>query len=253
MSDTFLCKTRLLDTDHPALQALVRERRWAELPIAERIGAVYAFVRDEIAFGYNASDDLPASAVLEEGYGQCNTKSTLLMALLRASGIPCRLRGGTVHKRLQKGIVEGLFYRLAPEEILHTWVEVQHGGRWVGLEGVILDAAYLDGVRAAHPGARGAFLGYAVGTERLEAPPITWEGSDTFIQATGLASDFGVFDDPDHFYAAHGTNLGWLRGLLFQGWIRDGMNRKVASLRGARAGAGDGLSCSPCVNEVEAT
>ncbi|MDP2808518.1 MAG: hypothetical protein Q8O34_00025 [Rhodocyclaceae bacterium] len=30
----------------------------------ERIGAIYRFVRDEIAFGYNQRDDLPASRIL---------------------------------------------------------------------------------------------------------------------------------------------------------------------------------------------
>ena len=31
-------------------------RGWAALLLFERIGAVYAFVRGEIAFGYNAAD-----------------------------------------------------------------------------------------------------------------------------------------------------------------------------------------------------
>lgn len=42
-------------------------------------------VRDDIVFGYNIDDEIPASKVLADGYGQCNTKGTLFMALLRAS------------------------------------------------------------------------------------------------------------------------------------------------------------------------
>ncbi len=72
--------TPLLDVHHPVLTQLIQQRAWQNLPLFERIGAVYWFVRDEIAFGYNFSDDLPASQVLADGIGQCNTKSTLLMA-----------------------------------------------------------------------------------------------------------------------------------------------------------------------------
>ena len=80
--------TDLLDFESPKLQKLISERRWQALPEFERIGAIYDFVRNEIKFGYNESDNLPASRVLEDGIGQCNTKGTLLMALLT----PARFR-----------------------------------------------------------------------------------------------------------------------------------------------------------------
>ena len=88
--DTHLEETPLMDTSHPDLVTLVRARGWQDLPTYEAVGAIYDFVRNEIRFGYNASDDLPASSVLADGYGQCNTKGTLLMALLRAAEVPCR-------------------------------------------------------------------------------------------------------------------------------------------------------------------
>lgn len=72
------------------------------LPERERIGAVYDFVRDRIAFDYNESDVLPASHVLSNGYGQCTTKTTLLMALLRACRIPCRFHGATIDLSLKR-------------------------------------------------------------------------------------------------------------------------------------------------------
>ena len=59
--------TRLLDFTHPAIEALVEKRGWRPLPMYDRIGAVYDFVRNEIAFGYNAGNELPASAVLADG------------------------------------------------------------------------------------------------------------------------------------------------------------------------------------------
>ncbi len=129
MNETYLRPTALLDHEHPTIAALVRTRGWSVLPESERIGAIYAFVRDEITFGYNEADTLPASRVLADGYGQCNTKTTLLMALLRAAGIPCRFHGATIHKRLQRGVINGLFYAMAPASIVHSWAEVRIADR----------------------------------------------------------------------------------------------------------------------------
>jgi transglutaminase-like putative cysteine protease len=146
MSDTpasLLRNTPLLDTQHPAIERLVAERGWRVLPMRERIGAVYDFVRNEIAFGYNEADDLPASRVLADGLGQCNTKGTLLMALLRSVGVPCRFHGFSIDKALQKGAITGVAYVLAPQRILHSWVEVWFEGRWVCLEGFILDGVVV--------------------------------------------------------------------------------------------------------------
>lgn len=170
--------TVLLDYGHPRLQAVIKERGWAELPERERIGAIYHFVRDEIRFGFNVSDDMPASAVLKDGYGQRDTKATLLMSLFRATGLPCRLHGAMVDKRLQFGMAPPLMYRLWRAEIRHSWVEVLFEGRWIGLDGVILDRGYLDGVRAkVGASADRGLLGYAVGTEDLANPPIEWHGT----------------------------------------------------------------------------
>lgn len=88
---------------------------------------VYNFVRDNIAFGYNASDDLTASTVLSDGIGQCNTKGTLLMALLRAVGVPCQFHGFTIDTALQRGAITGVAYQLAPRNIIHSWIEVWSG------------------------------------------------------------------------------------------------------------------------------
>lgn len=234
----YLRETPLLDYKHESMARLIEKRGWASLSVDQRIGAIYEFTRDEVGFGYNASDQIPASGVLADGYGQCNTKTTLLMALLRGVSVACRFHGATIGKRLQKGIVTGVLYRLAPEDIIHSWAEVCVGSRWVVLEGVILDRAYLDGLRWFLPDQRGAFLGYGVGTDNLAEPAIEWRGADTAIQMTGINQDFGTFDDPDAFYAQHGGNLPGLKGWLYRRWGRHEMNRRVASIRACSGSVG---------------
>ena len=114
--------TKLLDYDNKRIQKLIDKRGWKELPEFERIKSIYNYVRDEIKFGYNIDDNIPASKVLKNKYGQCNTKGTLFMALLRACGIPCRIHGFTIDKELQKGVMTGFVYKKAPSNILHRSV-----------------------------------------------------------------------------------------------------------------------------------
>ncbi len=232
--------TPLLNFTHPTIGALIAARGWCDLPEFDRIGAVYGFVRDEIRFGYNADDALTASRVLADGYGQCNTKTTLLMALLRGVGVACRFHGFTIDKALQRGVVPELVYGLAPASILHSWAEVWYGGRWVVLEGFILDAPVLAALQRAFPG-RDSLCAYGAGTDSLQAPQVDWVGGDTYIQHTGINADLGVHDAPDGFYAQH-RQLRGLRGLLYRWGVRHWMNRRVEAIRGGRVPAVPGIS-----------
>lgn len=227
----YIKATRLLDFNHPSLIELVQKREWASLSDYERIDRIYNFVQNEIVFGYNESDDLPASQILRDGYGQCNTKSTLLMALLRKCCIPCRFHAFIIDKRLQKGAVTGLAYLLAPRNIVHSWVEVWFENNWVNLEGFILDRLYLQSVQSRFPSTKGAFCGYAIATQNLRHPPIEWKGGDTYIQKDGITHDLGVFDAPDDFYKNHDANLSGIQRVLFRLLIRKWINKNVSRIR----------------------
>lgn len=170
MSKKYLAETPILDLRSDAIQALIAERGWTSLDPIARIGAAYEFVRNEILFGYNSDDALPASRVLADGYGQCNTKGTLLMALLRALDIPCRFHGFTIDKGLQRGVVPELVFPLAPRRIIHSWVEVLIDGKWINLEGFILDQGVLGALQQAFPD-RTSLCAYGAGTNCLQAPP----------------------------------------------------------------------------------
>ena len=111
--EQYLNETQMLDFSHADIAKLIEARGWQKLAEFERIRAIYNYVRDEILFGYNTDDSIPASKVLADGFGQCNTKGTLFMALLRACGIPCRVHGFTIDKKLQKGAMTGFVYRNA--------------------------------------------------------------------------------------------------------------------------------------------
>jgi len=227
----YLETTTILDFEHSKIQKLVNERGWKNLPEKEKVNQVYTFVRDEIRFGYNISDNIPASQVLEDGYGQCNTKSTLLMALMRAVEIPNRLHGFTINKPLQKGALTGIWYLIAPQNILHSWVEILVGDKWYFLEGVILDKIYLDALQKKFADSESNLCGYGVYTADFKKPVVDWNYNHTYIQEKGINQDFGLFDNPDKFYAKHRQNIGQLKNWIFKNYMRHTMNKNVNRIR----------------------
>lgn len=229
--NNYLQETALLDYSHDSIVQLLTKKQWKKLDVVDRVKAIYNFVKDEIEFGYNISDDIPASSVLRDGYGQCNTKSTLLMALLRAVDIPNRIHGFTIHKALQKGAITGIWYTFSPTNILHSWVEVLVDGEWYFLEGVILDKQYLSKLQQKYSDCKTTFCGYGVYTDNFSNPPITWHLNNTFIQDKGINEDFGVFDTPDAFYAQHQQQLSPLKQFIFRKFVRRQMNKNVERIR----------------------
>ena len=201
--ERYLMETSMLDFSASAIENLIERRGWRSLEEFERIQAIYNYVRDEILFGYNTDDGIPASKVLADGYGQCNTKGTLFMTLLRSCGIPCRVHGFTIDKRLQKGAMTGLVYALAPKNVFHSWVEVYLDGVWCELEAFILDKPYLEKLQAANSDCTGAFCGYGVAVRDFHHPVIDFNRNNTYIQSEGINQDFVVYDSPDKLLREH--------------------------------------------------
>ncbi|MBO5609648.1 MAG: methyltransferase domain-containing protein [Eubacterium sp.] len=229
---SYLAQTHMLDYDNYMIQELIRERGWRELPEFERIRSIYNFIRDEIRFGYNVDDSIPASKVLKDGYGQCNTKGTLFMALLRAVGIPCRVHGFTIRKELQEGAMTGFVYKQAPQNIFHSWVEVYLEGKWYELEAFIIDKDYLGKLQQKNSSCTGAFCKYGVGVEDFKNPVIDFNRNNTYIQSTGINQDFGIYDSPDALLKEHHQEMGFIKKYAFRYYGRHMMNRNVRRVRG---------------------
>lgn len=227
----YLRETTLLDYSDPSIQALIERRNWRDLGEFDRLRSIYDFVRDEVLLGYNVDDDIPASRVIADGFGQCNTKATLFMALLRACGIPCLIHGFTIDKALQKGTMTGPVYHLAPRNVLHSWVEVYFEDRWYELEGLILDASYLAAVQAANPDCAGAFCGYGIATTDFRDPTVSFNRNDTYIQSEGINRDFGVYDCPDDLLAEHRQQMSAVKAFAYRHLGRHLMNRNVRKMR----------------------
>ncbi len=227
----YLQETQMLDFHHNAIQSLIKEKQWIDENDFQKIQKIYNFIRDDIAFGYNTGDTIPASKVLNDGYGQCNTKGTLFMALLRAVEIPCRIHGFTIDKKLQKGAMTGLIYKLAPQSIIHSWVEIQYKEHWYNIEGFILDKKYLKKLQERFSDCKTGFCGYGAATDNFQNPQIEWNVNDTYIQKDGINHDYGIFDSPDEFFEKYQQRLSPLKKWFYRNIGRKYMNRNVDKIR----------------------
>lgn len=229
--ERYLEETKMLNFSNKNIQELIKNRHWNEMDEFDRLKSIYNFVRDEILFGYNVDDSIPASKVLLDGYGQCNTKGTLFMALLRACHIPCRVHGFTIDKTLQKGAMTGIVYKKAPQNVLHSWVEVYFEGIWYELEAFILDRKYLSKLQQQNKDCTGAFCGYGVAVKNFQNPAIDFDRNNTYIQSEGINQDFGVYDAPDDLLAEHQQEMSPIKALLYRTIGRSVMKRNVRKIR----------------------
>ncbi|MFR4250872.1 MAG: transglutaminase-like domain-containing protein [Christensenellales bacterium] len=230
--DRYLKETRMLNYSDERIQRLIKDRKWKNADEFKCLKAIYNFVRDEILFGYNVDDSILASQVLSDGYGQCNTKGTLFMALLRACGIPCRVHGFTIDKKLQKGAMTGFVYKSAPKNVFHSWVEVYFEEQWYELEAFILDKAYLTKLQEKNSDCIGAFCGYGVAVKDFKHPVIDFDRNNTYIQSKGINQDFGVYDSPDELLKEHHQEISGVKAFLYRNLGRHLMNRNVRRIRG---------------------
>lgn len=231
MDRKFLEETKMLNYKSEKLQKLIFSKGWNKLDEYGKIKSIYEYVQNEILFGYNCEDTLTAEQVFIDGYGQCNTKATLLMGLLRSVSIPCRLHGFEVSKDFQRGAATALISILAPARILHTWAEVYYNKKWLALEGVITDKRYFNAVKAKYQFINGEFKRFAIATDNFSALSIDWNGDSTYVQRAAVVSDLGVFSSPDDFFIKYKQSWGKMKNFMYKNFGRKMMNRNVKKMR----------------------
>ncbi len=229
--EKYLKDTKMLNYKAQEIVGLIDAQNWNSLEEYSKIGAIYDYVQNNILLGYNKYDNLTATQVLKDGIGQCNTKATLLMALLRAVGVPCRLHGTKVTKVFQRSLMPKIMAKLAPPLIVHTWAEVYYNGEWLSLEGVITDKKYVSGLQKMFPDCKGKFFDYAVAVKDFNNLQIDWKGENTTVQQQAVVKDLGVFDTPDDFYAKYKQEYRGIKKFMYENIGRKIMTKKVAKIR----------------------
>jgi transglutaminase-like putative cysteine protease len=131
MHTTALAPTGLIDSDHPAVAAFAERHARGPDDVARAVTLYYA-VRDGFRYDPYRIDLSPvgmkASKVLENGYGWCVPKATLLVAACRAVGIPARVAFADVRnhlstERMRHVMQTDVFY-------WHGYADILLGGTW---------------------------------------------------------------------------------------------------------------------------
>ena len=226
----WLGSTQLLDLDDPKLR--IQALRITQLASSATQKAVFIhdFVKS-LPFGCVAAfDHVPAAAVLRAGRGDCHTKGTLFVALLRAAGVPARLRFVSLSSKFLAGIID-----VTQESITHAVGEVYLSGRWVQTDTYVADEQFEMRAcgKLVERGLR-LGLGIHVHADRY------WSGhKDSHAQYSGKdpsslpLEDLGVAHDPKYFYSdgsKQERQLGWTKRLKWL-LVATVVNHRVGKIR----------------------
>lgn len=194
-----LGSTSLIDALHPRVRETAARLTAGEATQAQKARRLHDFVRDEITFGWTARFHAErASDVLRRRVGFSQTKSTLLLALLRAAGIPSRPRFVSLQASLLRGLLDP-----GTETIDHGYVEIWLAGRWVAVDSHVVDLRLADAARR-RLAQEGADWGYGVHADGRS----DWDGrTPSFVQFVaagerpiGPGADLGLHADAAALY-----------------------------------------------------
>jgi hypothetical protein len=136
----WLASTPLLDLDDPRLRLKARALTQLCKNEREKALAVYGFVK-RLPFAKPAKLRLrTAREVMDAGRGDADDKATLFIALLRAAGVPARLRYVELAGEMLRGLVPAM--AAANRPLAEIWL-----GRWVRTDTYIFDAAFMAAAR----------------------------------------------------------------------------------------------------------
>ncbi len=226
----WLGHTPQLEWRHPRIRLLaVRLTQLCYTP-AEKALALFRHVR-QMPFGcVGDGTGVPALTVLRLNRGDCHTKSTLLVALLRAIGLPARLRLVSLKPDFLQGIID-----LGQHPVEHCQVEVWLDDRWVRFDSHVRDPPLVDACRARLQ-LEGRSLGYGLHLDGAT----DWDGQTEALSPTVAGDerslpvrDWGCYDDPYSFYSSTDevrSKLGWGSRMVWMLGARR-VNQRVHVLR----------------------
>ena len=191
---------------------------------------IHDFVKS-LPFGCLAANGhVGAAAVLKSGRGDCHTKGTLFVALLRCAGVAARLRFVSMSGAFLHGIID-----LKGSSITHAIGEVYLNGRWLQSDTYVADDL-LEARAMAKLGSENRVLGYGIHAQGRRY----WTGLEHAHGQYSLEDpaslpliDFGVAHDPECFYAGQPRLLEQGSWLTRAKWLIAAklINRRTAQLR----------------------
>jgi transglutaminase-like putative cysteine protease len=203
----YLAPTQLVQSDHPHIIALAKRIAPDDLPAPKKAKRIFDFVRDEIKFGFGPRFyEHTALEILEMRIGYCNTKGTLIVALLRAAGIPARQVFVDISADILHGIVDP-----GTPFVDHSYVEIRLGEKWLATDAYIVDTPLFNAAQK-RLGAENRQMGYGVhslGTRVFDEVRPSFSQLVADQQPSLTTRNYGIHVDVKAFYEA--TPEAWNR------------------------------------------
>lgn len=188
--EQYMAATPMCDYEHPLIQERLRSVIGDAQSDQEKAEFIFSYVRDTIRFGIAFSQSR-ASRILQRGFGECVTKTNVQVALLRAAGIPARMRWVMAETESLAGLIAPLMLRSMKKEASHFWAQCYLDGRWVSCELLFDEPLY-----------RGMLSQGLVTSDQI--PTIDWDGEhDLEILTPWITIDRGVVASPDDAVLAY--------------------------------------------------
>lgn len=189
----YVAATNLCDCEDPWLRRKAEETITGATTPEEKALKIFYYVRDNIRFSMAYSRS-KASQILQLGYGECLTKTNAHVALLRAAGIPARMRWVMVQTKVLHGLIADFVMRFMASEVSHFWAECYLRGQWISCE------AFLD-----RPLYEGMLTQGLITKEQI--PMIDWDGkNDLILLKTWITSDRGSVSSADEAWLVYQNN-----------------------------------------------
>lgn len=230
----WLGNTRLLDLDDPKLRLKAHSLTQLCKTDREKALAIYGFVKRLALAKPIKLRHRSAREVMDAGEGDADDKATLLLALLRAAGIPARLRYVELRGAMLRGLVPTM--RRAARPLAEIWL-----GRWLRTDTYIFDARYMAAARQRLKD-RDLPCGYGIHV----AGHSLWNGrDDAFVGSAApeldpmVVRDFGLVNDPLELACSKAWRSGCGRAVRALHWnvVAPAMARAIRQLREEGGGA----------------
>ncbi|MCP4024522.1 MAG: transglutaminase family protein [Desulfobacteraceae bacterium] len=227
----FLAATPYIDSDHPAIVERAKKVTAGAKTDREKAVKIHDFVRDKIPFGFTSKFyNQKASDVLKSGMGYCNTKATLLIALMRAQRIPAKHHFVNINALILEGVIDP-----GTPFVDHSFAQVLIDGQWIKIDSYVLDLKLAKQAQARLAAEKKAY-GFGAHINGISQ----WDGkTDAFCQFVNdgavkdlTTADHGVFDDIGAFYASENAinKLNFIVRILFR-FISKSTNKKIDAIR----------------------
>lgn len=222
--------TGLLDLEDPKLRLRAHALTQLCKNEREKALAIYGFVKRMLFHKPIKMRLRTAREVIDAGRGDAEDKCTTLIALLRASDIPARIRYIELRGEILRGLTSGVASAVRP--VAEVWLN----DTWNRTDTYVFDAAYMAAARERLKKS-GWDWGYGIHREGhmiWSGTGDAWLGGMPTDQDPMVISDMGVYNDPLELLSSPAWRASYLRIARSVQWnvLAPMMERVVRELRG---------------------